>query len=181
MAFKYLMKKCQKAVTEQNHVLQSIAEKMLRKDKEYENLMCSDLSNFALILDPKFANDYLNDDQWLRPIVQLPENAERQVALTQEVGEQSIFTQLLDSANSRDGGSLYEINFFLRATSFADPLTDPLQWWKSNSARFPTISKVARDVLGIQASSVASQSVFSILGKIIEPTRSLLSDESVIF
>ncbi|KAI3968387.1 hypothetical protein MKW92_029303, partial [Papaver armeniacum] len=39
---------------------------------------------------------------------------------------------------------------------------DVLDWWKSNEKRHPVLSCVARDVLAVQASTVASQSAFSL-------------------
>ncbi|GAA0165153.1 hypothetical protein LIER_39924 [Lithospermum erythrorhizon] len=38
---------------------------------------------------------------------------------------------------------------------------DILQWWKLNSIRYPILSKVARDVLAILVSTVASEQAFS--------------------
>ena len=34
---------------------------------------------------------------------------------------------------------------------------DILKWWRANSFRFPIISLIARDVLAIQVSNVASE------------------------
>lgn len=52
---------------------------------------------------------------------------------------------------------------------------DILSWWRRNSARFPILSELARDVLAIQVSSVASESAFSTSGRILDPFRSCLS------
>jgi hypothetical protein len=37
---------------------------------------------------------------------------------------------------------------------------DILSWWKSNSMECPTLSGIARDVLAVPASNVASESAF---------------------
>ena len=53
----------------------------------------------------------------------------------------------------------------------------PLCRWKSNSPKFPTISEVAKDIFAVQASSVASESVFSSANQFIDDNRSRLGDE----
>ena len=52
---------------------------------------------------------------------------------------------------------------------------DVLSWWKKNSAKYPILSSVARDVLALQVSSVASESAFSTSGRLLEPHRSSLT------
>nr|KAJ0222505.1 hypothetical protein LSAT_V11C200062350 [Lactuca sativa] len=38
---------------------------------------------------------------------------------------------------------------------------DILTWWKNNAVRFPIVARMARDILGMQISTVASESTFS--------------------
>lgn len=52
---------------------------------------------------------------------------------------------------------------------------DVLSWWKLNSPKFPVLSRVARDVLAMQVSSVASESAFSTSGRVLDPSRSCLT------
>ncbi|XP_019092230.1 PREDICTED: zinc finger BED domain-containing protein RICESLEEPER 2-like [Camelina sativa] len=52
---------------------------------------------------------------------------------------------------------------------------DVLSWWKRNSVKFPILAELARDVLAIQVSSVASESAFSTSGRILDPYRSCLT------
>ncbi|KAH0675339.1 hypothetical protein KY285_023140 [Solanum tuberosum] len=54
-----------------------------------------------------------------------------------------------------------------------------LTWWKVSSNRYPTISKMARDVLSIPVSTVASESAFSTGGRILDSYRSSLSPKTV--
>lgn len=55
------------------------------------------------------------------------------------------------------------------------PHFDILDWWKVNSPRFPILSMLARDVLGMPITSVASESVFSTGGRVIDDFRSSLT------
>jgi len=56
---------------------------------------------------------------------------------------------------------------------------DILDYWFKTSARYPTLALMARDLLTIPVSTVASESAFSIGGKTITPTRSSLKPKTV--
>uniref|UniRef100_A0A1X7VLU2 HAT C-terminal dimerisation domain-containing protein n=1 Tax=Amphimedon queenslandica TaxID=400682 RepID=A0A1X7VLU2_AMPQE len=48
-----------------------------------------------------------------------------------------------------------------------DHNSDPLEWWRKNEERFPTLSKLARKLFCVVATSVPSERVFSVAGNII--------------
>ncbi|XP_070047045.1 zinc finger BED domain-containing protein RICESLEEPER 2-like [Nicotiana tomentosiformis] len=54
------------------------------------------------------------------------------------------------------------------------PSFDSLSWQKTNGLKFPTLQKMARDLLAIPVSTVASESAFSTSGRLISPHRSRL-------
>jgi hypothetical protein len=56
---------------------------------------------------------------------------------------------------------------------------DILRWWKTNFGRYQVLSKMARDVLAVPVSTVASESAFSTGGRILDPFRSSLSPDMV--
>ena len=53
-----------------------------------------------------------------------------------------------------------------------------LLWWKSNQERFPVISKVARQLLCVPATSVPSERIFSTAGLVVSNLRSSLKSEN---
>ncbi|KAI4356677.1 hypothetical protein L6164_000682 [Bauhinia variegata] len=56
---------------------------------------------------------------------------------------------------------------------------DVLGWWKLNKLKYPTLSKMARDILTIPVSTVPPDSVFDIKSKEMDQYRSSLRPETV--
>lgn len=54
-----------------------------------------------------------------------------------------------------------------------------LMWWKTNSSRYQVLSQIASDVLAILISTVASESAFSMGGRVLDSFRSSLSPNTV--
>ncbi|KAL1111765.1 hypothetical protein V6Z11_D02G082500 [Gossypium hirsutum] len=52
---------------------------------------------------------------------------------------------------------------------------DLLLWWKMNTLRFPILAQMARDILAIPISTVASESAFSTDGRVLDSFRSSLT------
>ena len=73
-----------------------------------------------------------------------------------------------------------ELDIYLKA-EVENPKTlpgmewDVLSWWRLNSQKYPVLSEIARDVLAMQVSYVASESAFSTSGRLLEPSRSCLT------
>jgi hypothetical protein len=56
-----------------------------------------------------------------------------------------------------------------------DQKLDVPAWWKLNASRFPIVARLARNVLAIPISTVASESAFSTGGRILDDFRTSLT------
>ncbi|KAJ3700388.1 hypothetical protein LUZ61_004093 [Rhynchospora tenuis] len=56
---------------------------------------------------------------------------------------------------------------------------DILTWWKMKVPKYPVLSRLARDILAVPASTVASESTFSTSGRTLSAVRNCLNDESM--
>ena len=71
------------------------------------------------------------------------------------------------------------LNQSLETLKIKDGNEDLLGWWTRRSDAFPTLSKMVRDVLAIQVSSVASEAVFSAAMFQIGDNRHSLAEDSL--
>ncbi|KAG7595055.1 Ribonuclease H-like superfamily [Arabidopsis thaliana x Arabidopsis arenosa] len=77
--------------------------------------------------------------------------------------------------DSKDELDIYLKDEVETPKAFAGTEWDVLSWWRLNRHKYPVLSEIAKDVLAMQVSSVASESAFSTSGRIIEPHRSCLT------
>ncbi|KAL0012131.1 hypothetical protein SO802_007239 [Lithocarpus litseifolius] len=56
---------------------------------------------------------------------------------------------------------------------------DVLGWWKHNGSKYPTLQRIARDILAIPMTTVASESAFSTSGRLLSPHRSRLHHDTL--
>lgn len=78
--------------------------------------------------------------------------------------------------------SMSELDKYLGDDDVSVPIEadfDILGWWKNNSSKYRVLSLVARDVLAMSVSTVASESAFSTGGRILDPFRSSLHPGTV--
>ena len=98
------------------------------------------------------------------------------------VGQQSSAMLLLlgdnYSACAPTNDSAAEVDNYMRDNP-PELTTNPLQWWKTNQARFPRLAKLARRYLCIPGTSVPSERVFSAAGLTVNRLRTRLTPEHV--
>lgn len=63
--------------------------------------------------------------------------------------------------------------------SLNSDVSDPLIWWKEKEDKYPLLSRYAKQLLGIPATSVASERVFSTAGDVVTAQRACLSGDQV--
>ncbi|CAN0917467.1 Putative AC transposase [Linum grandiflorum] len=59
------------------------------------------------------------------------------------------------------------------------PSFDILNWWNLYGAKYPTLHRIAKDILAVPITSVASESAFSSGGRLLDPHRSRLQPSTV--
>lgn len=72
-----------------------------------------------------------------------------------------------------------ELDTYLYEDIVEDEQVDVLMWWKVNSSRLPILAKMARDILVVPIATVASVSVFSTGGSVLDEFRSSLTTRLV--
>lgn len=55
--------------------------------------------------------------------------------------------------------------------------TDPLEWWAENEIDFPALSVMARQYLGIPATSASAERLFSIAGRAFDDLRQHMKEQ----
>ncbi|GJR62873.1 zinc finger BED domain-containing protein RICESLEEPER 2-like protein [Tanacetum coccineum] len=79
-----------------------------------------------------------------------------------------------------EGDDYTEVDIYLKdgAEKRGDSSFDVLGWWNQNMAKFPVLSQVAKHVLAMPISTVASESAFSTGGRVIDKYRSSLTPKT---
>ena len=73
-----------------------------------------------------------------------------------------------------------ELEVYLEENTLPNsPDFDILGWWKQNGVKYPILSLIAKDILAIPISTVASESSFSTSGRIVGPHRNKLFPETI--
>ncbi|KAG7552021.1 Ribonuclease H-like superfamily [Arabidopsis thaliana x Arabidopsis arenosa] len=84
-----------------------------------------------------------------------------------------------ESEDNTDGQSELESYLADACVPRSDPKFDILLWWKKTGSKYKILSLMARDLLAIPVSTVASESAFSTSGRVIDPFRSSLTPRLV--
>jgi hypothetical protein len=191
--------------TSPNDMIRSMAFRMLEKFDSYWNVIHGVMA-VATILDPRYKIELLEyyfpiiygdqaDDeiQRIRDICyemlrdynsgRMGKEANRGTCANEDV--MAIDDSLVNfdnfvSQKKKGGNTKLELDHYLeddlmpRTSDF-----DILNWWKANGPKYPTLQRIARDILAIPVSTVASESAFSTSGRLLSPHRSKLHPKTV--
>ncbi|KAL0533128.1 hypothetical protein IC582_030343 [Cucumis melo] len=80
-----------------------------------------------------------------------------------------------DATTPFEQGSLEIDIYLLEANVRTEGDFDILRWWKMNSDRFEVLGRMARDILSISVSTVASESAFNTGGRVVDSSRCSLA------
>ncbi|BFG41028.1 hypothetical protein CerSpe_273020 [Prunus speciosa] len=90
--------------------------------------------------------------------------------------------KLSSSSSSSSSTNTSELQFYLDLPTIEvvdDNQFSLLGWWKNNQSLYPIVSLMARDLLTIPASTVASESCFSAGGRVVSEKRASLNPSTI--
>ena len=163
---------------------------------------CNWIYCVALILDPRIKSDGLDETEWsiemkgqtLKTFKELYKKYYEQYKQQNTDQEPLPKKRKIDKnenkkGNSIDFGILFlkknnslewekEINRYLESQR-ADSDCDILEWWKNHSKVYPVLSRMARDILCVQATSTPVERLFSEAALTVTKNRCSLSDKNI--
>nr|GEV57791.1 hypothetical protein [Tanacetum cinerariifolium] len=79
-----------------------------------------------------------------------------------------------------DSDVMTELNYYYRENLLLTEMElDLLAWWTKNGFKYPTLERIARDILAIPISTIASESTFNTSGRLISPHRSRIRQKTL--
>ncbi|KAL9410842.1 hypothetical protein AB3S75_044589 [Citrus x aurantiifolia] len=157
---------------------------MLEKFLKYWSDFCTILT-IAVILDPRYKLQFVewaykkstNTSSMQGSVSHSNENDDRKGRgkLDSCLEEFDNFESMESSCTQKTQLELYLSELRADRSSHLDILS----FWKDNQVRYPELSSMARDVLTIPISTVASESAFSVGGRVLDQFRSSLKPETV--
>lgn len=171
-----LIDHCSKCESNDNEWIAAAARSLKSKLSDYELHLYHPIVDVAYLLDPRCKTKNMSDEH--RTIV-----LERVRKLLDEMPQPSI-DPLISVENSILGCDSDTEEQMDELSTYCDGRrakmkTDVIMWWKNNTESFPKLATIARKILSIQGTSVASERVFSVAGDVDTKSRNRLSDESV--
>lgn len=138
-----------------------------------EKLWTTVNTSFSLLFD-EYKEMYAPSEKVVQPI-DSQDQPSKSKRLMREIIDQQMSTSVGGSAAVKS-----ELDKYLSEDNEEDKKgVDILKWWKDNATRFPILSRMARDLLPIPISSVASESAFSAGGRTLDDFRSSLTPTMV--
>ena len=159
-------------------MLNDIARTVKSKLTSYVDKMYQPIVLLATALDPRFKMKSLSDemrDQVLSKLNNMMDKENNHSGVIDDSRDLNSDQSIFDDVFAQDVEDELDLYFKSPCTHRA---TNVGQFWAVNSKSFPKLSTIARAILPIQATSVASERVFSTCGDLNVPKRNRLSDSS---
>ena len=81
-----------------------------------------------------------------------------------------LFVNNSSSSSKKQGSTRMEFDHFIDEWELKrNEDFDILGWWKSNGLKYLILQRIARDILAILVTTIASESTFSISGRLLSP------------
>lgn len=191
-----------------NELVQTMSEEMKRKfDKYWKDVL--DLMSVATVLDPRYklhmlqaifgslygtehaAVEVAKIRKLMADLLKQYQEADEVVATSEPVstaaaqagGENDImdiFDRYMSSRPICASPVRTELDLYLEEQIIPRiPDEDIMTWWKYGGAKYPTLQRIARDILPIPASAVISESAFNTNDRLLSPHRSQLAPSMV--
>lgn len=104
--------------------------------------------------------------------------AKTSMSSTCGLGAFSDYDQYVENTSSHEEKSELEL-YLAEPVKRLNENIDILDYWSKSAARYPQLARLARDILVVPVSSVASESAFSLSKKVITPSRASLKPKTV--
>lgn len=166
-----------------NPNLSEAASNLLRKLYSYSDSLTNDVALISSILDPRIKTSFLVREE--RAISRIKEAIRERMMQIDPCSD--ILTRSDELSSPQTSNSIFDA-VFLQANpdELESYLTaarelyqvNVLDYWRMNKTVYPNLFKLSQNTLSIQATSVASERVFSLAGLIDVPRRNRLSSES---
>ncbi|XP_062073094.1 zinc finger BED domain-containing protein RICESLEEPER 2-like [Humulus lupulus] len=185
---------------EEDELLHCMAKNMKHKYDKYWGKLdeCNEALLIALVLDPRYKLDYLHhcfgdihDDVTCTMMSQSIVSGSSSYVMSAQPTTSSTSNKSKRSHNLHDeyvarkmekegGKTKNKVDKYLEeAVELPSQNFDVLGWWASSGCKYKIFSIMARDVLAIPVTTVASEAAFSTGGRILDPFRSSLSPRMV--
>lgn len=169
-----LMDHCTKFGESDNAAIRDASKSLRDKLTSYYCELYHPIVNLAYMLDPRYKTKNLEANVLSSVREDLRRMVER--ATVPQVHKTPQDSLLYDESD--DEAPMDELDAYL-STRREKSSTDALNWWRNNSERYPKLFETARKILPVQATSVASERVFSVAGEVDIKSRNKLGDQSV--
>lgn len=182
-----MVSKCQAVFNGHDELMSKIAENMLNKLESYASVSKSHIADVARALDPQSRTDIIPDNSILRSYILLLSPTPRTDVFSSTSSssqQRSILDEAVEDESRKWSVTIPYCWWNLQVREInkqSYSLNQHFEMVEISGINFPTITKVAKDLLPIHCSSVASESRLSVAGDLIDDKRTRLADDSIRF